>query len=157
MRHTFIGLIPRGEFQDEEDVIEGGRRGPVSRDPERDAREILETVWDSTLPVDPIYIARSLGVKVYNAPLSSGVSGMLEKTAAYADPEITLNMSDSRNRRRFTCAHELGHYVMRSSRRNAPQLVLAARAIHGAPARRRGVYWPAEVQNGVHQRAALST
>ncbi len=31
------------------------------------------------------------------------------------DPEIYLNERDSKNRQRFTCAHELGHYVKRSS------------------------------------------
>jgi Zn-dependent peptidase ImmA (M78 family) len=30
------------------------------------------------------------------------------------DPTIMINESDSTNRRRFTCAHELGHYVRRS-------------------------------------------
>jgi Zn-dependent peptidase ImmA (M78 family) len=31
------------------------------------------------------------------------------------DPEIYLNSRDSRNRQRFTCGHELGHYVARSA------------------------------------------
>ncbi len=39
---------------------------------------------------------------------------MLVKRAG-RDPEIYLQSSDSPNRQRFTCAHELGHYVMRSA------------------------------------------
>lgn len=30
------------------------------------------------------------------------------------DPTIVINQDDGKNRRRFTCAHELGHYVRRS-------------------------------------------
>lgn len=41
---------------------------------------------------------------------------MLKKGAGYEDPEILLNALDSRNRQRFTCAHELGHYTQRLKR-----------------------------------------
>ncbi len=43
-----------------------------------------------------------------------GVSGALRKSRG-SDPEIYLNQDDSLNRQRFTCAHELGHYVRRTS------------------------------------------
>jgi len=82
---------------------------------ERDAEALLETVWsrgapEPPLPVDPIFIAQELGIAVYTATLSDGVSGMLVKRAG-EDPQIYLQQSDHRNRQRFTCAHELGHYV----------------------------------------------
>lgn len=88
--------------------------------PERDAQEILDTVWASdsdrvVLPVDPFVIARRLGLKVFVADLDPGVSGTLIKLPGYDDPEISVNAQDSRNRQRFTCAHELGHYVKRSA------------------------------------------
>lgn len=90
-------------------------------DPERDAREILKTVWapDSDgdpipLPVDPFVIAQKLGIKAFAAGLDDGVSGMLVKRAG-EDPEIYVHAADSPNRRRFTCAHELGHYYKRSA------------------------------------------
>lgn len=38
--------------------------------------------------------------------------GVLVKRPGH-DPEIVINKNDSPNRRRFTCAHELGHYVRR--------------------------------------------
>lgn len=87
---------------------------------ERDARELLERAWLKDdpprlrLPVDPIAIARQLGIEVYtDYELPPEVSGMLRKRAGYEDPEILLNARDSRNRQRFTCAHELGHYTQR--------------------------------------------
>jgi Zn-dependent peptidase ImmA (M78 family) len=93
---------------------------PTWESAERAAQEILGTVWlrdpsEIRLPVDPFFIARELGLAVYVSQLDHGVSGMLVKRAGYDDPEIYLNRRDSRNRQRFTCAHELGHYVKRSA------------------------------------------
>lgn len=86
---------------------------------EDDARELLKTAWTPTgggddvpLPVDPFAIAQALGIKAFSAPLDKGVSGMLVKRAG-EDAEIYVHAADSLNRQRFTCAHELGHYVRR--------------------------------------------
>jgi Zn-dependent peptidase ImmA (M78 family) len=85
----------------------------VSGNAERDAEELLNTVWDGRpLPVDPIEIAQQLGIKVYKSALDTGISGMLIKEPG-KDPEIYLNSTDSINRQRFTCAHEIGHYIKR--------------------------------------------
>jgi Zn-dependent peptidase ImmA (M78 family) len=88
---------------------------------EDDAREFLGTVWasdsdeaDIPLPVDPFVIAERLGIKAYSARLAESISGMLVKRPG-EDPEIYVHASDSPNRQRFTCAHELGHYVKRSA------------------------------------------
>lgn len=88
---------------------------------EKDAQQLLGTVWtapdssDFRLPVDPFYIAKKLGIQVYLDPdLEDDVSGMLVKRGAGYDPQILLNAYDSRNRQRFTCAHELGHYNKRA-------------------------------------------
>lgn len=86
---------------------------------ERDAVGLLKTAWAPDYPVlpgpvDPIYIAQGLGIQVFTGVLDAGVSGMLVKRPG-VDPEIYLNRLDSRNRQRFTCAHELGHYVQRAS------------------------------------------
>jgi Zn-dependent peptidase ImmA (M78 family) len=90
-------------------------------DAEQDAQQILEKVWIVGpreyvhLPVDPFYIAQQLGIRVFtDARLENDVSGMLVKRPGYDDPEIVLNAHDSRNRQRFTCAHELGHYNKRT-------------------------------------------
>jgi Zn-dependent peptidase ImmA (M78 family) len=92
--------------------------GNMPQDPEAAAKELLTTVWapgwsDLPYPVNPAKIAESLGLKVYTVGLDQDVSGMLVKRAG-RDPEIYLNASDSKNRQRFTCAHELGHYVKRT-------------------------------------------
>lgn len=86
---------------------------------ERDARELLEEVARldpraAQLPIDPIRIADALGIDVYRARMEPGVSGTLSKVAG-EDPAIYLNRLDSPNRQRFTCAHELGHYVKRTA------------------------------------------
>ena len=85
--------------------------------PEQDAQEMLTIYWakkDGTipLPVDPIAIAEKAGIKVLTAVLEPNVSGMLFMKPG-SDPEIYLSQSDSYNRQRFTCAHELGHWNKR--------------------------------------------
>jgi Zn-dependent peptidase ImmA (M78 family) len=80
---------------------------------EKDALELLEETWDGTLPVDPVRIAKKLGVEVLDVFLKKDVSGALVKKEE-SDPSILLNTEDSKTRKRFTCAHELGHYILRS-------------------------------------------
>lgn len=89
--------------------------------PEANAQQVLATVWapDTApdaipLPVNPFVIADRLGIKMFTANLSEGVSGVLIKRAGQ-DAEIHVQTSDSPSRQRFTCAHELGHYVKRSA------------------------------------------
>lgn len=84
-------------------------------DAERAAEAVIEECWDGQLPIDPVRIAATFGVKTFSAELDENVSGMLVKNPGN-DPEILLNREDSRNRKRFTAAHELGHYVRRSER-----------------------------------------
>ncbi len=80
-----------------------------------DAERLLRQVWqDETggipIPVDPIQIARRLGIKVFESYLDEDVSGLLVKEVG-RDPSIVLNAADSANRKRFTCAHEVGHFL----------------------------------------------
>lgn len=65
-----------------------------------------------TLPIDPVKIARSLGINVWSAQLDNNVSGELAKLAddPNADVDLYLNSEHAPVRQRFTCAHELGHY-----------------------------------------------
>ena len=74
----------------------------------REAAEVLENYWDGTVPVDPIAIARRMGVESYYGDLGGNVSGKLEMR----DGKATIFVDDDYPRRaRFTVAHELGHYV----------------------------------------------
>lgn len=81
------------------------------------ATDILNLYWNGYLPVDPIDIARKMGVKV-NSNTSLGHSGHF----CFDDngvPTIDYNSSEPESRQRFTIAHELGHYV--NGDRDAPR------------------------------------
>lgn len=60
-------------------------------------------------PIDPVSVARDIGINVYSVELDNSLSGMIAKTAG-SGPEIFLNSEHAPVRQRFTCAHELGHY-----------------------------------------------
>lgn len=79
------------------------------------AQAVLEEHWpEGTFPVDPVVVARRVGVEVYSAQLGNDVFGML--VGGPAGSQIFVDSDQPANRYRFTCAHELGHYVDRSSR-----------------------------------------
>ncbi|PPH50207.1 ImmA/IrrE family metallo-endopeptidase [Rathayibacter sp. AY1E2] len=77
-----------------------------------DARRALEEFDGGahSLPVDPVSIARSLGINVFTAALDNTLSGFIAKLADGGDTNIFLNSEHAAVRQRFTCAHELGHY-----------------------------------------------
>lgn len=89
------------------------------RDAARDAERLLRRTWPSRpdgrppLPVDPVRIARRLGIDVYEARLAPHLFASLIKEPGQ-DPTIVLNAIDSENRKRFSCAHEIGHFMRRS-------------------------------------------
>ena len=79
--------------------------------PREEAERVLTAFWpDRKVPVDPVAIARALGLEVKQGELPSEISGALVKRAG-ADAVILLAQEDHPNRKRFTCAHELGHFV----------------------------------------------
>lgn len=61
-------------------------------------------------PIDPVIVARQLGINVFSADLPADVSGYIVKRTESSAPDIFLNTEHSPVRQRFTCAHELGHY-----------------------------------------------
>jgi Zn-dependent peptidase ImmA (M78 family) len=86
-------------------------RNPEVRDAEGDAARILASVWQRGFPVDPVVIANALGVEVKDATLRENIAGAIVKERGQ-DAVILVNAVDHPNRKRFTCAHELGHFVM---------------------------------------------
>lgn len=85
-----------------------------------DAERTLADAWGAQpLPVDPIEIARQFGIRVAEVRFERDISGALVKEPG-RDPAILLNKRDAPNRKRFTCAHELGHYVHRSKQLDKP-------------------------------------
>lgn len=88
-------------------------------DAERAAGTLLESWWttpdrDTPLPVDPLALARQLGIRVQIVPLPPDQSGNIVLPPDDA-PVISLNRGDALNRQRFTCAHEIGHYIRRGA------------------------------------------
>jgi hypothetical protein len=100
-------------------------KSKVKEEAERDAARILRASWGTAVPVEPVAIAHELGIRVLEAQLDGNTLGALLKEPQ-EDPTILLNQQDSRNRRRFTCAHELGHYVLALlNRMNMPEPICA--------------------------------
>ncbi|KAB7681374.1 ImmA/IrrE family metallo-endopeptidase [Plesiomonas shigelloides] len=88
--------------------------------PNTSANALVQEVWGQRgFPIDPVWIANRLGLDVIETPLESNVSGALLKENGQ-DPVIILNRYDSNVRKRFTCAHELGHYVKRTEKNGEP-------------------------------------
>jgi Zn-dependent peptidase ImmA (M78 family) len=90
-----------------------GMRSKVKMEAANDAAKLLKAAWSGATPVDPVAIARAVGLRVLEAELDEKTLGALVKNPGQ-DPVILLNQADGPNRRRFTCAHELGHFVRRS-------------------------------------------
>lgn len=61
-------------------------------------------------PIDPVTIARSLGINVYTGDYENNVSGMIARMEHHGDINMFINRRDAAVRQRFTTAHELGHY-----------------------------------------------
>lgn len=74
------------------------------------AAGLLDAAWNGRFPVDPVQIAKKIGVQVYSDTLPESVSGAIIKKPG-SDAIILIEQKDSSNRQRFTCAHELGHFV----------------------------------------------
>lgn len=95
---------------------EFGTVGELRKVAAANAEELLEQNWqEGTFPVDPVKIARRLGVEVYSAQLGNDVFGMLV-TGKTTGAQIYLDSDQPEKRLRFTCAHEIGHYIDRNSR-----------------------------------------
>ena len=73
------------------------------------ALRLLHDHWAGNIPVEPKWIARSLGIEVAGADLDSRISGLIEYREGRA--RIHLNRGDHEVRQRFTLAHEIGHFV----------------------------------------------
>lgn len=82
------------------------------------AADVLNRYWADSdgeilLPVDATIIAERLGAEVYAGDLSqedNSLSGFIYIPPTGA-PQITINSADHIHRRRFTCAHEVGHMM----------------------------------------------
>ena len=81
-----------------------------------DAENVRREYWDGTFPVDPIVITRRMGVIPYLSRLGDTSGLIVRPTNEQA--KIYVNQFESKARQRFTCAHEIGHYVERARNRD---------------------------------------
>ena len=78
---------------------------------EAKATEILSRHHLTTVPIDPLLLAHCERIEVNNATFTnSDVAGMIVKRGH--DVAILINRSDPPFRKRFTIAHELGHFFL---------------------------------------------
>lgn len=63
-------------------------------------------------PIDVAKLAKAIGVKVQEQPAEDDLSGFLYRDRAKKTAIIGVNSTHAPNRRRFTTAHELGHYLL---------------------------------------------
>jgi len=74
------------------------------------AERVIKTQQLDETPVNPQDVAERLGLRVeFTTELDQHVSGKL--TYRSGEPIILVNGRDSRRRKRFTIAHEIGHYL----------------------------------------------
>ena len=77
--------------------------------PEQVARRVLKQYWDWQVPVDVEALANRCGVQVQYVP-ALGVSGIVKRMDEGA--LIRVDATEPEVRRRFTIAHELGHFLL---------------------------------------------
>jgi len=70
-------------------------------------------------PVQTVPLARAMGLEVYHVPRwPDGLSGKIMKSEAQGGPSgfaVYVNKEHHPNRRRFTTAHEIAHYILHES------------------------------------------
>jgi Zn-dependent peptidase ImmA (M78 family) len=82
----------------------------ISRFIESQATEILSELKIKSVPIQVEKIAKKLGLDVVQRDLGSNVSGVLY--VQNGKGTIGYNPNESEVRKRFTIAHEIGHFVL---------------------------------------------
>jgi Zn-dependent peptidase ImmA (M78 family) len=75
------------------------------------AFDVAERFWAKGPPVDIVGIIRALGISYVEELRPESLSGFIEYDRDNDRYRIVVNSAHSQARRRFTAAHELGHYV----------------------------------------------
>lgn len=78
----------------------------------RVAEEVLEGCRINEPPVDIRAVAKSLGIVISRTAAEDDLSGFLFRDRDSGKCVIGVNDSHASNRRRFTVAHEIGHYLL---------------------------------------------
>lgn len=75
---------------------------------EETALQALKAIDCDTYPVDVEKVANKMGLEVVEFPFHDNISGLLKKEEGV----IGVNRNQHPLRRRFTIAHELGHFLL---------------------------------------------
>jgi Zn-dependent peptidase ImmA (M78 family) len=78
------------------------------------AKTLLEKFSLGKPPIDPYWLAEQLGVTIVPQQLAPDVSGMLLRNDG--QQVIGVNQTHTKNRQKFTVAHELGHLLLHRGR-----------------------------------------
>jgi Zn-dependent peptidase ImmA (M78 family) len=79
---------------------------------QREAEKLVSSFGLTRPPVDPEAIAEALGLSVVYAHFSPGISDEVSGYLDVAGNRIVVNKAIPSNRKTYTIAHELGHYVL---------------------------------------------
>jgi Zn-dependent peptidase ImmA (M78 family) len=85
-------------------------------DLERRAVELLEKYGHGKPPIDVVRLCQQLNIELAVEELEDEISGVL---MVQEQPVIVVNRSHSRARQRFTIAHEIGHFVLHRTPKDA--------------------------------------
>lgn len=88
-------------------------RPAKSRDPRKRAAEVLREANVTTIPIPVDTIAQQAGITLRYMALDDSLSGMIFMQEGV--PTVVVNSLHHANRRRFTIAHELGHFELHMS------------------------------------------
>lgn len=95
-------------------IFEGQTVAAIRERARNDAAATAEIYWtDGRVPVDPVRIARDMGIQVFSAQLGDDVYGMI--SGSDSGVEIYVDQDNPEVRQRFTIAHEIGHFVANAS------------------------------------------
>ena len=64
------------------------------------------------IPVDPIKIAKTYDIEVYQGELDNKIAGAIRYYKENNKFKILVNKKDSMVKKRFTIAEELGYYIL---------------------------------------------
>lgn len=80
------------------------------------AEQVLYKAASFVVPVPVDQVAKQFGLQVFAHDFGPDISGVLIHNANTGTATIGYNSASSLNRRRFTIAHEVGHFVLEHQR-----------------------------------------
>ncbi len=80
-----------------------------------EAKNLLKQEAVVTFPVKLNKLAQSLGIEIKEMTFNENISGLLKRKSKNGTPVIVVNENDREQRKRFTIAHEIGHFILHSN------------------------------------------